>query len=406
MAQKYLFIKLVLFFFTEFLSNCSNAKDTNISPVDIGSIGPISIDKGKIPFIVDEDITVQITPSIKFKLNRADEALILFPAEPLEIGEEYDVIINKDGLDHIHKTIVRQPCLVYLGEVTDGPEIWQFCGQENIPLTQTEGEVVDFAVSRNGSCIVYAARNEKGGTDIWKMDREGKNKEKIYACGEVASNNLVIDPLGLKIAFYSKRANGELILFAINENQAILIEKGNISNVNFSPYSQFLRYFENKKGYLRVLDIDNVDLIQTIESDSDLIGSWRHDSRSFLFGMQNYRGGIADIEIIEANVGTGSLTKLFDGQELSINYFQPMYFNNENLVVLVRIGFNGNSKQIWVIDEDGEKIFELTNNHQYNHSALSWNSAEEKLALQRYLLISSDSLPEVWIWENQIINFN
>ncbi len=401
MAQKYLFIKLVLFFITGFLSCCSNANDANISPVDIGSTGPISIDKGKIPFIVDDDITVQITPSIKFKLNGADEALIIFPAEPLVICEEYDVIITKDELDHIHKTIVRQPCLVYLGDVTNEPEIWQFCGQENIPLTQTEGEVVDFAVSRSGSWIVYAARNEKGGTDIWKMDREGKNKEKVYACGEVACNNLAIDLLGLKIAFNSERANGELILFSLLDKQTILVERGNISNVDFSPNGQFLRYFENNKGCLRVLEIDNVDLIQTIESDSDLIGSWRHDSKGFLFGMQNYWGGIADIEIFEANAGTGSLTKLFDGQELPINYFQPTYFKNENLVVLVRIGFNGNSKQIWVIDKDGEKIFELTNDHQYNHSALSWNSTEEKLAFQRYLLTSSDSLSEVWIWEKQ-----
>ena len=401
MAQKYLFIKLVLFFITGFLSCCSNANDANISPVDIGSTGPISIDKGKIPFIIDEDITVQIIPPIKFKLNGADEALIIFPAEPLEIWEEYDVIITKDELDHIHKTIVRQPCLVYLGDVTNEPEIWQFCGQENIPLTQTEGEVVDFAVSRSGSWIVYAARNEKGGTDIWKMDREGKNKEKVYACGEVACNNLAIDLLGLKIAFNSERANGELILFSLLDKQTILVERGNISNVDFSPNGQFLRYFENNKGCLRVLEIDNVDLIQKIESDSDLIGSWRHDSKGFLFGMQNYWGGIADIEIFEANAGTGSLTKLFDGQELPINYFQPTYFKNENLVVLVRIGFNGNSKQIWVIDKDGEKIFELTNDHQYNHSALSWNSTEEKLAFQRYLLTSSDSLPEVWIWEKQ-----
>ena len=401
MARKYLFIKLVLFFFTGFLSSCSNTNGANISPVDIGSIGPISIDKEKIPFIVDEDITVQITPFMKFELNGAGEALIVFPTEPLEIGEEFDVIITKDELDHIHKTIVRQPCLVYLGNITNEPEIWQFCGQENIPLTQTEGKVVDFAVSRSGSWIVYAVRNEKGGTDIWKMDREGKNKEKVYACGEVACNNFAIDPWGLTIAFYSKRVDGELILFSINENQAIFIERGNISNVDFSPNGQFLRYFENNKRCLRVLDIDNVDLIQTIESDSDLIGSWRLDSSSFLFGMQNYWGGIADIEIFEANIGTGSLVKLFDGQELSINYFQPTYFKNENLVVLVRMGFNGNSKQIWVIDKDGEKIFEITNHHQYDHSALSWNSAEEKLAFQRYLLTSSDSLPEVWVWENQ-----
>jgi len=63
------------------------------------------------------------------------------------------------------------------------------------------------------------------------------------------------------LLFFSKRANGEVILFSIYENQAILIERGNISNVDFSPNGQFLRYFENNKGCLRVLDIDNIDLI-------------------------------------------------------------------------------------------------------------------------------------------------
>ena len=86
-------------------------------------------------------------------------------------------------------------------------------------------------------------------------------------------------------------------------------------------------------------------------------------------------------------------------QELSLNYFQPTYITSENLAVLVRMGFNSNSKQIWVVNQDGNKLYEITNDQQYDHSALSWNSAEEKLAFQRHLLTSSDSLPEVWIWE-------
>lgn len=399
MPRKYLFIKLVLFFFTGFLSSCSNANDVNINPVDIGSTGPISINKLKIPFNVDEDITVQITPFIEFKLNSVDSALIVIPAEPLEIGKEYDVLITKDEIDHIHRTIVRQPCLVYLGNVTLEPEIWQFCGQENIPLTQTEGGVVDFSVSSSGSWIVYAVRNEKGGADIWKMDREGKNKEKVYECGKVVCSNIAIDPVGLKIAFNLIKTDSDLILFPINEDREILIERGNISYVDFSPNGQFLRYFENNKRRLKVLDIDNLNLIQTVESDSDLIGSWRYDSSSFLYGMQNYWGGIAGIEIFEANIGMSTLAKLFDGQELSFNYFQPTYITSENLAVLVRMGFNSNSKQIWVVNQDGNKLYEITNDQQYDHSALSWNSAEEKLAFQRYLLTSSDSLPEVWIWE-------
>lgn len=401
MVRKYPLILLELFFITGFLSSCSSAIDANISPIDIGSTGPITIDKGKIPFNVDENIIVQITPYIEFKLDSADESIIVIPFEFLKVGEEYNVIITKDELNYIQKTVVRQPCLVYLGNVTNEPEIWQFCGQENISLAQTEGKVVDYAVSRSGSWIVYAVRNGEGGADIWKMDREGKNKEKVYGCGEVVCNNLAIDYLGSKIAFYSQGPDGALILLSLPSKQTILVERGNISNVDFSPDGQFLRYFENNKGYLRILDIENLNLIQTMESDSDLVGSWRNNGSSFLFGMRNYWGGIASIEIFEADVGGESLTKLFDGRESSLNYFQPTYFKGENLVVLVRMGFSGNSKQIWVVKKDGKKIFELTNDHQYEHSALSWNSAEEKLAFQRYLLTCSDSLPEVWIWENQ-----
>ncbi len=285
--------------------------------------------------------------------------------------------------------------------MTNEPEIWQFCGNENISLTQTEGKETDYAVSRSGRWIEDVVRNKKGGADIWEMDREGKNKEKVYGCGEVVCNNLAIDYLGSKIAFYSQGPDGALILLSLSDKQIVLVERGNISNVNFSPDGQFLRYFENNKGYLRVLDIENLNLIQTMESDSDLVGAWRNNGSSFLFGMRNYWEGIAGIEIFEADVGGESLTKLFDGRESSINYFQPTYFKSENLVVLVRMGFSGNSKQIWVVNKDGKKIFELTNDHQYEHSALSWNSAEEKLAFQRYLLTRSDSLPEVWIWENQ-----
>jgi len=73
--------------------------------------------------------------------------------------------------------------------------------------------------------------------------------------------------------------------------------------------------------------------------------------------------------------------------------------------VLVRNGFSGNSKQIWVVNKEGDKILELSNDYQYDHSALSWNSVEEKLAFQRYLLTRSDSQPEVWVWEKQDNHF-
>jgi len=72
----------------------------------------------------------------------------------------------------------------------------------------------------------------------------------------------------------------------------------------------------------------------------------------------------------------------------------------------MRNGFSSNNKQIWITTIDGEKIAEVTDEHQYDHSMLAWNFAEEKPAFQRYLLSSSDSKPEVWVWKKQSNQFN
>lgn len=405
MVRKKSFKLFIVFFIMWSISSCIGANGINISPEKIGSTGPILIEKTWLPFIIDENISVQITPFVEFKIDITDKELIVFPLKALRIGEEYVVKVTRDNSSYLHETIVQQPCLVYLGNITKEQEIWRFCGKEKILLTQTGGRVVDYAASGSGNWIVYTVSNEKGGTDIWKMDKEGKNNTKVNVCGEFVCNSLAIDPLGFYIAFYSNRNKGELVLFSIHEKKEILIEKGNISHIDFSPNGQYLRYFSNTKRCLRIREIGNMNLIQTIESDSDLISSWSYDSSSFLFGKRNFGGGIPGIEIYETIVSTDKSTKLFDGQDSPLEYFHPTYFENENLVILVRIGFSGNSKQIWVIDKEGEKIFEVTNDQQYDHSGLSWNYAEERLSFQRYLLTNSNSLPEVWIWESKANQF-
>ncbi|MCD6576975.1 MAG: hypothetical protein J7K66_03060 [Anaerolineaceae bacterium] len=401
MAREKLSILLELIFIIMLLPSCCVVPDVNVDPLGIGSVGPFLIDKEKIPFDVDEDINIKINPLVEFTIDNSDNALMITPAEPLEIGKEYQVTITKNALDFVYKRIIRQPCLLYLGNVASEPEIWRLCGQEKLLLTQTQGNIVDYAVSRNGNWITYAVKNGQGGSDVWKMDREGKKKENVYSCGEFICSNLAIDPLGLKIAFSLQGPDRSLILLSLREDQITLLERGNTSNVDFSPNGQFLRYFEKNQGYLRVINLNDKKQIQTVESETDLIGSWKSDSSSFLFGMRNYWGGIADIDIFESNAKSGTFLKLFNNQKSSFNVFQPTYFGNKNLIVLARTGFTGSSKQIWVINEDGKKIFEITNDYQYDYSGISWNSAKEELAFQRYLLAASDSRPEVWIWEKQ-----
>jgi len=109
--------------------------------------------------------------------------------------------------------------------------------------------VLDFRAASNGSLIIYAVRNETGGTDIWKRNRSGENKELVHSCREFICTNLAVDPFGKNIAFTSQDPDGGLSLISISDSLTVFFEKGNISNIDFSPNGKYLRYFQNNIEY-------------------------------------------------------------------------------------------------------------------------------------------------------------
>ncbi|MDO9545248.1 MAG: hypothetical protein Q7J07_00665 [Pelolinea sp.] len=395
---------LFVFSFTllsAFLSGCKTNIDPTPQREEVGASGLIVIEKGKIPFQLDDNVQVEVFPDFMFSVENTKDAILLISFEDLVLGEEFEIRIHNQKEEFVFNMIVRKPCLTYLAEVTTSPEIWQLCGKEFKVLTQTSGRIVDYAVAKNGDWIVYSNRNDEGGTDIWKVSRNGENHEFLLSCGEKVCEQLAINSQGSKIAYKSSGVEESLYILAIENSESILVEKGNVSNIDFSPNDNLLRYFENSKGFIRVLDLTDLKLIKTLESDSDLIGSWKKDSSGFMFGQHNYWGGIAGINLLETNLLEDIESLIINGNDTSAYLYQPTYLNDEELFVLYKMGFNANRKQIWVINRNGEKIFELTSEYQYSHSMISWNSVEEKLIFQRFDHASSGSTPEVWVWDKK-----
>ena len=112
--------------------------------IAIVSSGIIPIDDREIPFDLDQNTAVQMTPFIESDTVFLDGALFIDTAEPLKIGKKYSITVTKDKFSYSFKVAVRQPCLIYLGNVTIEPEIWRVCDQESIPLTQNRRRCAGF----------------------------------------------------------------------------------------------------------------------------------------------------------------------------------------------------------------------------------------------------------------------
>jgi hypothetical protein len=389
----------IFFFICVFISGC----EKNISPTfqqnQVGGYGLIVIEKGTIPFTFDSRVQMEITPDIKYSFEVTKDAILISPNEGLKIGTEIVIKINQLDEEITLKEIVRTPCLTYLADITSNAEIWSTCGGGSFQMSQTSGRVVDYAVSNNGDWIVYAVENSESGTDIWKMGRMGENSVVLLPCGKKVCDQLAINSQGSHVAFRSFDGEEKINLFQIENRNLILVERGKASNVDFSPDDKMFRYFENTSGYLRIIDLENMKLIASQKTDSDLIGNWKKDSEGFMFGQYNNWGGIAVIDLKEKNMIENSESLILDGAESSIYLYEPNYSINGEFIALARTGFNANRKQIFELDRNGNVINEITNNFQYSHSMISWNSIEDLLVFQRFAHTSSDAAPEIWVWE-------
>jgi WD40 repeat protein len=396
--RKYSIFLSLLFVFV-CLTGCNKNNYSSFQQGQVGASGLIAIDKRNIPIEFGSDIHIEIIPDFEYEYEHSKDAILIFPLDDLQVGAEFEIKFIQPEGEHTLKEIVRSPCLTYLAGKPSNPEIWGTCGEEPIQLTQTAGHIVDYAVAKNGDWIIYGSTNDEGGIDIWKMGRMGENPMNIFSCGEKICDQLAVNSQGSQIAFRSYDGEEDFYLLTIESNELILVEKGKISNVDFSPDDSLLRYFENTNGFLRVFNLKTMKLIFSLKSDSDLIGEWKKDSGGFMFGQYNNWGGIARMDLREVDIFEKSESLIIDGAESSIYLYEPSYMKDGKIIALTRNGFNADRKQIWQLDKSGEKIFEITNDYRYSHSMITWNSIDEILAFQRFAHTGSDAVPEIWVWD-------
>ena len=107
-------------------SSCTGWGEEKIEILDINSTGPIIVEKKWVPFPLTEEISISFDPLIEFSKDFDDGDLIIHPADALIIGSEYHIEITNDTSIFSQDMIIREPCLLFLGNITGEQEIWKF----------------------------------------------------------------------------------------------------------------------------------------------------------------------------------------------------------------------------------------------------------------------------------------
>ena len=387
----------------------------------VGVLGPIILDFDNPIQNSSIEKVIRTLPAVNLRFQWQGSSLNIFPEMFFLFNQEYQIFYKKSVLSQNEKLaqseyswkIKTHPvCLIYIGSATELPEIWKVCMDNNLKtqLSRSKGKIVDFDISNDGNWIVYSAKNKLNGTEIWIMDRNGRDNHVFYKCDEDFCSEPKFSTDGMRILFIRNNKNHEnkagdkneevLIRNITTEEESKLLTDKRLK-VTFLQWSADQKYISFFDGFTSSFWIWNLssNQISEIPSGEGLGGSWKRNENSFLFAGLNYWGGIPYGQINQWDEKTNSIQPLFGDENDPNEYFSPQWRPQGDWIAAAYRPVEGSaSKQIALFSSDGTQRVMVTTEQAFSYSSYSWSYDGEMIAFQRFQIGISGSVPEIGLW--------
>jgi TolB protein len=355
--------------------------------------------------------------------------LSFWPSQPLKIGQEYIVRLTAGSLTEDGREIrqelqayfpVRQPEVVFMTPVTGEAEVWVSSVNPAIlrPVTHTGGTVYDFGVTPDGEHIIYSARNEMSGLDLWMVDRRGEDRQMLLDCGPDWCSNPAMSPDGSRLAYARRTASVQpggppgvpriWTLVSDTGQTARLYDDPEITGFDpvWSPLGNQLAFFDGTNGGIRVLTIDGDDEL-LLPSNMGTVGAWSPDGQRMLFIDMEMGPERPYIVVYQADFATEAVSPALASEMGRSEYGKPVWSPDGEWIAIGISPLGGTGfQQIWIMRPDGSDAVAVTNDFNAVHTAYRWDPTGEALVFQRLNLSSSNNVPEVMVWQRNSGEFS
>ena len=295
--------------------------------------------------------------------------------------------------------INQDDCVLFIHDPSEKREIWFSCdGRDSQILVAGIQNVQDFAAADNANEIYFTLPNDNGGTDIWFISKQKNEPSLLVDCGNSTCGDLTYNSESNRLA-YTESGNNSILDLLDLVNDSTKSYPYSASDLAFSPNGNYLSFFDSSREKLVALDLSTDNHFEE-DSQEGLIGGWSSDSRLFLYGATDYWGGIPGTNMFVLNLNTGNSEMIIDGSKNLVEYYRPLFYQPaDSIITAVRERSSGFTRQLWLINSDGNPETQITSDFTYDNSSAQLNTGQTKLVFQRYNINRSDSQPEVWIYD-------
>lgn len=362
--------------------------------------GRFTITSGEEYWLVYEGKELTAWPRTYWK---AGEVISFQLADGAESVDGRKITAGMSGVVH-----VRQPEIVYLSLRSGMADIWKInaAGEEQPLSDQGEGGVSELAVSTDGEWIVYSRENEMGGADLWIMDRSGGQRREAQACGSAICGEMAWQPGSQRIAYsqYFEGSSGQpqvWIQDVASGNTVPFFADVDMAGMlpGFSPDGKYISLYSPELGgvFVQRLADGKTSILETSIPQPAL---WSADSRAvYLLKSLALEGQPAD-KVYRFNLEDSRMDLALGTKDDAYNYGAPAINPQDGKVAApVRQLEGGLSSQVWLFEIGEERVQPITNEPAFIHGNLSWNPEGSQLLIQRFMVDSSEQLPQILVWD-------
>ncbi len=382
-----------------------------------GAYGPLVLEFRQPVSPGQVEAYLSMEPAVTGQWSWEQERATFRPRQAFQVGQTYTLRLGAGATDDAGRRLkaaaewtfsIRAADIVYLGQVTTQPELWlaDSAGKVVQPLTATGGRVQDFAVFPGGEQVVYSAKNDQDGVDLWVVGRGGTNNRLLLACGTDRCTQPSVAPDESAITFIrasSRAPQGEVWTLDLASGQSAALYPDQVisgMDPNWSPQGRYLQFYDPEYAQIRILDLTNNKII-LVPTNQQAIGSWSPDGKRLLFTRaESSEIGLPFVRVYEVELETGDI-QLLDSPDLGqVDSSLPVYSpDGSSLVIALRGLASSPNKQLWWFSLEDGASQAITADESASYAAYSWDPSGGWLAFQRLQLASSQSKPQVMVWQ-------